>query len=518
MKPFGGLMGPKRLSIELLQARTVFAGFTFQVVDDLNLISAETEQLITNSAQYALNRIFNHIAWQGTLDVEVRVRPAADNPFPGTNGLLPSVISTSWIDNDWSNDTLHELLTGIDRQPDSADAGMTIYLGDDGQIRNYGLPVWFDPNPVDYVPASVPTGTFDYIGVFFHEVFHGIGFLAASREFRNLTTTIEGNDYFIGSATQQVFGGNLPLAPRLGGSLQDHYGNTSLPSNTLTSGLMFQWGNYEGNRLDIGKLDLAVLEDLGLSIKSDAGLPLVDTIDSQVPRNILSQLSISENVPIGTTIGTLSTTAGSAGYTFAFADGGIDNGVFEIAGNALRTKAAIDFEAKSTYSILVRNTDARGVWTATPFTIEVIDVNESPYQNPNNKYDVTGEGNVTPLDALLIINQLGRTGATPIENLGSGAPPYLDVNTDFWVTPLDALLVINELNRMRSSVAGEGEAILERDRFFESLGANETQVAKKQSTFDSDNTLSDSYCYRDSAEGILLFGDFAEELIRRRTR
>ena len=507
-------MRPNRLSIESLEARTVFAGFTFQVVDDLNLISAETEQLIANSAQYALNRISNLIAWQGTLDVEVRVRPAADNPFPNTNGLLPSVISTSWIDNDWSNDTLHEMLTGIDRQPSSADAGLTIYLGADGQIRNYGLPVWFDPNPVDYVPANVPTGKFDYIGVFFHEVFHGIGFLASSREFRNLTTTIDGNDYFIGSATQQVFGGKLPLAPRLGGALQDHYGNTNLPDNTLTSGLMFQWGNYERNRLDIGKLDLAVLKDLGLTIKSEAGLPLVDTMDSEVARNTLSQLSISENVPIGTTIGTLSTTAGPAGYTFALAAGGID--AFEIVGNTLKTKSAIDFETKSSYSILVRNTDAQGVWTATPFTIEVTDGNESPYQNPNNRYDVTSEGNVTPLDALLIINQLSRGGATRIENLTSSAPPYIDVNGDFWVTPLDALLVINELNRMRSSAAAEGEATSARDRFFESLGSSETQEVKDQTTLNSDNTLSGSYCYRDPAQGLAVLHDLAEQHIRRR--
>lgn len=155
----------KRRSIEMLEARTVFAGFTFQVVDDLDLISAATEQQIARSADYALNRIANHIAWQGTLDVEVRIRPASENPFPNTNGIMPSVISASWINGEWSNDTLHELQTGIDRQPLSADAGMTIYLGDDGQIRNFGRLAWFDPNPMDYVPANVPSGEFDYIGV-----------------------------------------------------------------------------------------------------------------------------------------------------------------------------------------------------------------------------------------------------------------------------------------------------------------------------------------------------------------
>ena len=494
MKPVGGLMRPKRLSIEMLEARTVFAGFTFQVVDDLNLISSETEQLISVSAQYALNRISKHIDWQGTLDVEVRVRPASENPFPNTNGLLPSVTSLSWIDNDWSNDTLVELLTGIDRQPSNADAGMTIYLGDDGQIRNYGLPVWFDPNPIDYVPANVPSGSFDYIGVFFHEVFHGIGFLGASREFRNITTTIDGNDYFIGNATQQLLGGKLPLAPRLGGASQDHYGNTSLPGNTLSSGLMFQWGNYEGNRLDIGKLDLAILEDLGITIKSREGLPLVDTIDSDVPRSTLSKLSMSENIPIGTIVGTLATTAEAAGVTFALAAGGLDNSAFEIVGNVLRTKVAIDFETKASYSILVRNTDAQGVWTVTPFTIDVTNtIDGSPYQNPNNRFDVTGDTKVTALDALVIINELNRRTATPAEELDS-APPYLDVNADNWVTSLDALMVINYLNLAGFNAEGEGEseAIGERESFFESFGFNETQRVDNQvTTFDGEVISSD---------------------------
>lgn len=566
-------MRPVRLSNEKLEARTVLAGFTFQVVDDLNLISAETEQLISNSAHYALNRISKHMAWQGTLDSEVRVRPASENPFPNTNGLLPSVTSLSWMNDHWSNDTLVELLTGIDRQPLNADAGMTIYLGDDGQIRNYGLPVWFDPNPIDYVPANVPSGKFDYIGVFFHEVFHGMGFHAASQEFRDHTTTIDGNDYFIGSETQQLLGGKLPLAPRLGGSLQDHYGNTSLPGNTLTSGLMFQWGNYEGNRLDIGKLDLAILEDLGMTIKSSEGLPLVDTIDSGVPRNTLSKLSISENIPIGTIVGTLSTTTGPVGVTFALADGGLDNSAFEIVGNVLKTKVSIDFETQASYSILVRNTNAQGVWTATPFTIEVepasderptaiadtgrarrdeaividvlandtfvlsplvpatlqieqqstngqatvidgkirfspsarflgqtqfrysiqntlgvrslpaevtITVDGSLYQNPNNSLDVTGDTRVTPLDALVIINELNRRAATPVEDLGNSAPPYFDVNADYWVTSLDALIVINYLNLAPANAGGEGEsgseASCERESFFESFGADETSA------------------------------------------
>jgi hypothetical protein len=43
---------------------------------------------------------------------------------------------------------------------------------------------------------------------------------------------------------------------------------------------MWQYGNYELNRLDIGRVDLAVLQDLGHQIKTYEGLPLFELSDS----------------------------------------------------------------------------------------------------------------------------------------------------------------------------------------------------------------------------------------------
>lgn len=50
--------------------------------------------------------------------------------------------------------------------------------------------------------------------------------------------------------------------------------------------------------------------------------------------------------------------------------------------------------------------------------------------------DVTGDGHVTPQDALVIINAV---------NVGEYAEE-LDVNSDGWLTPMDPLLVVNWLN------------------------------------------------------------------------
>jgi hypothetical protein len=55
--------------------------------------------------------------------------------------------------------------------------------------------------------------------------------------------------------------------------------------------------------------------------------------------------------------------------------------------------------------------------------------------------DVSGDGLVTPLDALLVINRINQSGE------GESMPSLReDVNGDGQVSPLDVLLVVNQLN------------------------------------------------------------------------
>ena len=75
--------------------------------------------------------------------------------------------------------------------------------------------------------------------------------------------------------------------------------------------------------------------------------------------------------------------------------------------------------------------------------------------------DVNGDGVVSPLDALTVLNHLSLRGAEG-EGLSDDQQRLrerLDVNKDGLVSPLDALLVLNYLSR-RSAVGGEGEAFL----------------------------------------------------------
>jgi hypothetical protein len=74
--------------------------------------------------------------------------------------------------------------------------------------------------------------------------------------------------------------------------------------------------------------------------------------------------------------------------------------------------------------------------------------------------EVNGDGRVTPLDALILINAIHVRSASSQSNVASPLnlqPPYLDPNLDGYLTAADVLTVINYLNGTGSSLAGESE-------------------------------------------------------------
>ena len=78
-------------------------------------------------------------------------------------------------------------------------------------------------------------------------------------------------------------------------------------------------------------------------------------------------------------------------------------------------------------------------------TVDVV-VLASRLQNSSNRYDVTGDGLVTALDPLRIINRLELAGAVSIPvQPGDVGPDYFDVSGDGFITVNDALLVTNNL-------------------------------------------------------------------------
>ena len=250
--------------------------YTFALVDSGNLISSAIEAQIAACADYVIGLVSNYLTWQGILDFVVEIRPNSQTPYPNVDGILPAVADVAWNGSAWINRTLQECLTGVDSDSVAPDAGCTIYLAEDGTIRNYGVPVWFDPNPQFEVDPDIPAGTHDFIGIYTHEIFHALGFYQVTQQWRDHIVDTSGISVFLGEATEQVLGGPLPLHVN-----SDHYGIITNPAvGGITRGLMFALGNYDENRLDIGRVDLAVLEDLGHAIKTYDGLPLFEFIDN----------------------------------------------------------------------------------------------------------------------------------------------------------------------------------------------------------------------------------------------
>ncbi|MEM1225106.1 MAG: S8 family serine peptidase [Planctomycetota bacterium] len=71
------------------------------------------------------------------------------------------------------------------------------------------------------------------------------------------------------------------------------------------------------------------------------------------------------------------------------------------------------------------------------------------WQNPDVAFDVNDDNDITPLDALLVINELNRTGGRIdlLETSGLDRDYYPDVSGDGGLSALDALLVVNRLNQ-----------------------------------------------------------------------
>jgi len=124
---------------------------------------------------------------------------------------------------------------------------------------------------------------------------------------------------------------------------------------------------------------------------------ILSIISNSAPTNIsFTPADISENSPIGTMAGTLSTTDADTGDAFNYilvsGLGSTDNGSFSITGNTLFTVAILDFETKSSYGVRVRSTDANGLSIEKAFTVSVTNVAPDVPTDSNTAANSVAEG------------------------------------------------------------------------------------------------------------------------------
>jgi len=84
-------------------------------------------------------------------------------------------------------------------------------------------------------------------------------------------------------------------------------------------------------------------------------------------------------------------------------------------------------------------------------------VSPPAYQNDDNPFDVNGDGDVTALDVLVVVNYINNTSTTDLPIPGPGEvvpPPFVDVSGDNFVSALDVLRTINFINSTGGSQTG----------------------------------------------------------------
>ena len=212
---------------------------------------------------------------------------------------------------------------------------------------------------------------------------------------------------------------------------------------------------------------------LGATVSSDADAKLVDADDDDgVTFDADLFAAFQGNASISVT-----NTTGSQAFVSMWIDYNGD-GFF---GNAEQVVAAQAFGAGTTgvgflipstavagqnYARVRISTDAAAVaspvGSAPDGEVEdyLLTIQSNPFQNATNNLDVSGDGFVSPIDALQVRNYLNDpTAPTRLSLPAPNAPPFVDVNGDGTVSAIDVLLVINYLNDLAGgSAEGEGDS------------------------------------------------------------
>ncbi len=178
----------------------------------------------------------------------------------------------------------------------------------------------------------------------------------------------------------------------------------------------------------------------------------------------LSNSLITENLPIGSYVGVLSSTDQDLGSQFTYGFDNVstnNNDLFFIFGNEIRTASVFDYESKKLYIVYVRTTDVAGAYYTRQFIINVKDTNDLPSEMLLNNSSVS-ENRPTRS----YVGKLSTTDADQFGNFtyslvsGDGATN----NNDFLISN-DSLLTNNVFNyenkkvynvRLRSTDASGG--------------------------------------------------------------
>jgi Bacterial Ig domain/Dockerin type I domain len=227
--------------------------------------------------------------------------------------------------------------------------------------------------------------------------------------------------------------------------------------------------------LDFGA-DAFGISTIVVRATDNSGKTVQDSFDvvvqavNDAPRTASETYVVKQGATLTTTDATGNTTPNTADNGVLANDSDIDSPSFTARVVRPPANGTLTFNGNGTFTYRPRGLEG----TTDSFTYEAVDNSgrasvettvtfqiDSPipstHQNPILAADVNGDGFVSPIDALIIINFLNANGAsTPISDLAP-PPPFLDTDGSYFITPRDALMVINHLNTFGNGGGGEGE-------------------------------------------------------------
>jgi len=239
----------------------------------------------------ALTYLAQFVRFAGTVDIVIEVGGTATGRISGGPDDLVALDQTFDGRQLVQTALLAESLTGTDLHPDRTDLRIRI-PADPMTLAT----LWFDPDIASGFNRNPPDHKVDLFSVLVHEVLHGMGVIG----YRNVATgaltgdfatvydsmvRIEGDSaWFGGAAVRELLGGEAALMLggsqgiyHLGGGEDAHDSAQPWLEADSLNGYHFA----RGERYQIGRLDLAILADLGWQLKDTALTALTNPWDDR---------------------------------------------------------------------------------------------------------------------------------------------------------------------------------------------------------------------------------------------
>jgi len=199
------------------------------------------------------------------------------------------------------------------------------------------------------------------------------------------------------------------------------------------------------------------------------------------PTNILlSSKTIPENQPVGTVIGTFSTTDEDAGDTHTYrlvaGSGDQDNARFAISSGKLKTNAVLNYEEQAEYRVRVSTTDSGGAVYEKAFTITALNANDPPVGLTLDSTTVTEHQPIGTLVGRLSVTDEDQSDThtfTLVPGTGDSSNALFSIAGDLLRTNADFDFDLQETHSIRVRATDSGGLSVEKKFTITILDANQ---------------------------------------------